>query len=210
MDESMDHLEKKVAAIILAAGGSRRMGQPKLLLHWHGEPLIRWVARLALSAGGDPVVVVTGSDADIVQLALDDLPLSLTHNLDWEKGQSTSVKSGIDALAGNVDAAIVLLGDQPQIPLYVVQQLMRIYREEKPEEPILIPAVNGKRANPVLLTRAVFEPLTRLEGDAGARTIFSRYPVRLIPFDDTDLLLDVDLPEDYRKLMEKPAPQFPK
>lgn len=209
MDESTNHLEKKVAAIILAAGGSRRMGQPKLLLHWHGEPLIRWVARLALSARCAPVVVVTGSDAEHIQHALNDLPLHYVHNPAWATGQSTSVKTGVNALPGYVDAAIVLLGDQPQIPLYVVQQIMRIYREEKPEEPILIPAVNGKRANPVLLTRAVFEPLTRLDGDAGARAIFSRYPVRLIPIDEPDLLLDVDDPEDYRRLMEKPAPQFP-
>jgi molybdenum cofactor cytidylyltransferase len=208
MAESDNPVEKRVAAIILAAGGSKRMGQPKLLLDWHGAPLIRWVALTALNAGCSPVVVVTGASAERVQHALDGLPLGFTHNPDWQKGQSTSVKLGVNALPENADAVIVFLGDQPHIPLRVPQKLMQIFREENPAEPILAPAFNGKRSNPVLLARAIFAPLAGLAGDAGARMIFSQYPVRLVPFDDPDLLLDVDLPEDYQRLTEIPAPRY--
>lgn len=200
--------EKKIAAIILAAGGSSRMGQPKLLLDWHGQPLIHWVVRLALSAGCAPVIVVTGANPEAVKQALNGLPLTYTHNPDWQKGQSTSVKAGVSALPHDTDAVLVFLGDQPHIPLRVPRELMRIFQQEKPAEGILIPSFNDKRANPVLLERRVFDSLKTLEGDAGARSIFSQQPVRLIPFDLPDLLLDIDAPDDYLKLMDIPAPDF--
>lgn len=200
--------EKKVAAIILAAGGSTRIGQPKLLLDWHGQPLIRWVARLALHTGCTPVFVVTGANAAEVRGALDGLPLIFTHNPDWQNGQSSSVKAGVNALPQSVDAAMVFLGDQPHIPTRVPQELMRVYLSEDVTEEILIPAHEGNRANPVLLTKRIFEPLKALRGDAGARTIFSQHTIRLIPFNEPDLLLDIDSPTDYQRLIEKPAPQF--
>lgn len=199
---------KKIAGIILAAGGSTRMGQPKLLLDWHGAPLVRWVARTALAADCAPVVVVTGAERLAVETCLIDLSVVLIHNPDWQKGQSTSVKVGVQSLAEDIDAAMVLLGDQPQIPLQIPQTLITAYMEDTPPPPILAAAIGEQRANPVLFDRALFPVLTELEGDAGARTIFSRYPVQLIPFNDPNLLLDVDSPEDYQRLMEIPPPKF--
>ena len=200
---------KNIGAILLAAGGSTRMGQPKLLLKWHGDPLVRWVARLALGAGCSPLVVVTGSHSGQIRRALADLPLRFVHNPDWASGQSTSVIAGVSALPAETDAVIVFLGDQPQIPLEVVRQLQKVYREEQPAEPILVPAVNGKRANPVLLDRRVFKPLTSLEGDTGARSLFSQFSVRFVSFHNSELLLDIDSPEDYRELMDKAPPLLP-
>lgn len=200
---------KKIAGIILAAGGSKRMGQPKLLLEWHGAPLIHWVARTALAAGCSPLIVVTGANADAVTHSLAGLPVVLTHNPSWEQGQSTSVRTGVNALPPEIDAAIIFLADQPQIPASVVQELMRNFREDDPPTPILITTYSGQRGNPVLFDRALFQPLAMLEGDAGARSIFTQYPVHLIPFDDPDLLLDVDSPKDYQRLMKKPPPIFP-
>ncbi len=208
MDEPVNKNNKTVAAIILAAGGSTRMGQPKLLLEWHSEPLIRWVARLALHTGCAPVVVVTGANADDVRRALAGLPLTFIHNPDWQKGQSGSVKTGVSMLPADIDAALVYLGDQPHIPPSVPLELLRTYLQEEPSESILIPTYQGNRANPVLLDKQIFEPLGTLSGDAGARTIFSHYPVKLIPFDEADLVLDIDSPEDYQRLLEKPAPHF--
>lgn len=201
--------EKSIAGIILAAGGSKRMGQPKLLLEWHGAPLIHWVAKTALAAGCSPLIVVTGANAAAVTHSLAGLPVVLAHNPDWEQGQSTSVRTGVNALPPEIDAAIIFLADQPQIPMSVVQELMRTYREDEPPSPILITTSAGKRGNPVLFERALFQPLTRLKGDAGARSIFAQYPIHLIPFDDPDLLLDVDSPEDYQILMEKQPPFLP-
>lgn len=200
---------KKIAGIILAAGGSTRMGVPKLTLEWHGSPLIHWVVRITLAAGCSPVIVVTGANAGAVEESLAELPVQFAHNPNWENGQSTSVRTGIEALSKDVDAAVIMLGDQPQIPLNVIQTLISLFGEETPPPPILVTAIGEKRANPVLFDRAMFPVLTGLEGDAGARTIFSRYPVQLIPFDNPDLKLDVDSPEDYRRLMELPPPVLP-
>ena len=204
-----DNMKKKIAGIILAAGGSSRMGEPKLMLDWHGLPLIRWVARVTLAAGCSPVIVVTGANSSAVEKSLAALMVQFAHNPDWEIGQSTSVRTGIEALSDDIDAAMIFLGDQPQIPLIVPQTLIHIYQTETPPPPILVTAIGKKRANPVLFDRAMFPVLTALEGDAGARTIFSRYPVQLIPFDNLDLKLDVDSPEDYRRLMELPPPELP-
>jgi len=201
--------QKSIAGIILAAGGSTRMGEPKLLLKWHGDALIRWVARLALAAGCSPVIIVTGAKRSEVEAAVSDLPVKPVHNPRWEDGQSTSVRTGILALPADVDAAMIFLGDQPQIPLATVQELMRIYRASEPPLPILLPASSGRRGNPVLFDRSMLEKLTRLQGDAGARLIFAEHQVKLIPFDDPNLLLDVDLPEDYQRLMEIPPPVLP-
>ena len=205
----MNSHERKIAGIILAAGGSTRMGSPKLLLEWHGDALIRWVARLTLTAGCSPVMVVTGAHHSGVEAALADLPVEKIHNPRWGEGQSTSVRAGILALPGDIDAAMIFLGDQPQIPLSTVEELMRIYTESDPPMPILLPASSGRRGNPVLFDRAMLYELTRLEGDAGARLIFSKYPVRMMAFDDPNLLLDIDVPEDYQKLMELPPPVLP-
>jgi len=208
MDNSATQSHKKVAAIILAAGGSTRMGQPKLLLDWHGQPLVRWVARLALYAGCAPVIVVTGANADEIRQALAGLPLIFTHNPDWQIGQSSSVKVGVNTLPEEVEAALVFLGDQPHIPPRVPRELLRVYQQDEPAEIILIPTHKGRRANPVLLERRTFEPLGRLSGDTGARLLFSQYPVKLIPFEEPDLVFDVDSPEDYQRLLEKPAPRL--
>lgn len=185
------------------------MGQPKLMLSWHGVPLVRWVARTALAAACSPVIVVTGADPGAVENSLANLPVTFAHNPEWQQGQSTSVRTGVQALPGNVDAALILLGDQPQIPLVVLQTLINAYLNETPPPPIVAVASGGRRGNPVLFDRGQFPVLTTLEGDAGARTIFSRYPVQLIPFDDNNLLLDVDSPEDYQRLMALPPSLLP-
>lgn len=185
------------------------MGQPKLMLSWHGAPLVRWVARTALAAACSPVVVVTGADPSAMENSLNNLPVTFAHNPDWQQGQSTSVRTGIQALPDDLHAALIMLGDQPQIPLVVLQTLINAYLNETPPPPIVAVASGGRRGNPVLFDRALFPVLTTLEGDAGARTIFSRYPVQLIPFDDNNLLLDVDSPEDYQRLMALPPPLLP-
>lgn len=203
---SMPANEKKIGAVLLAAGGSKRMGEPKLLLPWCGKPIIRWVARLALEAGCAPLIVVTGAGAEEVQKALANLPVCFIHNPDWESGQSTSVKAGVAALSNDVAAAMVFLGDQPQIPLHVVEEIIETYRSSITAEPIFIPTVDGKRANPVLLDRSIFAQLVHLAGDTGARALFAQFPICYIPFSEPDLLLDIDNPDDYQRLIEKQPP----
>ena len=91
-------LFEHTAGIILAAGGSSRFGQPKPLLDWHGKPFVRAVAETALAAGLSPVVVVTGANAEQVENAIRDLPVSIIRNQDWQDGQSTSIRAGLRSL----------------------------------------------------------------------------------------------------------------
>ncbi|MEW6241035.1 MAG: selenium cofactor biosynthesis protein YqeC [Chloroflexota bacterium] len=200
-----------VAGIILAAGASERFGQPKQLLDWRGQPFVRAVAKTALDAGLDPVIVVTGAGADVVEAALRDLPVTIVRNEGWQEGQASSIRAGIRALTPSPlsrrergwgeGGALFLLADQPHIPVNVIQALVEHHTREL--YPIVAPLVMmEQRANPVLFDRVTFPDLLTLTGDVGGRALFSKYPVEYLPWHDDRLLLDVDKPEDYQRLVE--------
>ena len=189
-----------IAGVILAAGAASRMGQPKLLLPWKGEALIYRAARIALEAGLDPVVVVTGAGSLEMKEALTGLDVRVVENPAWQTGQSSSVRAGINALPQETQGVIFLLGDQPYVSADLIQVLVETFNQTHPI--ILAPFVGAKRSNPVLFDRSIFEALRGLQGDAGARTIFAQYPPTPMPWQDERLLFDVDTPEDYKKLIE--------
>ena len=198
----MNHIAKNpvnIAAVILAAGSASRMGQPKLLLPWKGEALIRHAARTALEAGLSPVCVVTGAGQEDIRSALTGLDVQLAHNPDYLDGQSTSVRTGIKSLPAETRAVIFLLGDQPFVTAGLLQALVSTYSLMHPL--ILAPFVNEKRTNPVLFDRGVFESMNQLAGDSGARSLFGQFPPASMPWDDERLLFDVDTPADYQRLL---------
>lgn len=190
-----------VAGIVLAAGESRRYGTPKQLLSWQGEPFVRRVAQTALDSGLSPVMVVSGAYTSQIRQALGNLPVILVHNPDWMEGQSSSVKAGLRALPPEAGAALFLLADQPQVPKDLILSLLENHAGNL--MPIVAPQVAGRRANPVLFDCTTFPALMELEGDVGGRPLFSRYPVAWLPWDDPRLLLDVDTPEDYHRLLKE-------
>jgi molybdenum cofactor cytidylyltransferase len=192
-------MSESVAGIILAAGASQRMGQPKPLLLWRGKSFICHVARTALDAGLAPVVIVIGAHADEVRSALADLPVEIVYNPNWAEGQSTSVQAGLQSLPPETDAAIFLLADQPHIPAALVRALLEQHVQTR--APIVAPLIGEQRGNPVLFDRSTFPDLMSLHGDAGGRLIFSRYPAAYVPWHDPNLLLDVDTLEDYERLL---------
>lgn len=192
---------KKTAGIILAAGQSTRYGEPKQLLDWKGKPFVRHIAETALQAGLWPVIVVTGFYSAEIESCLSNLPIQLVHNPEYEQGQSASIKAGIASLPKQIGSAIFLLADQPQIPVAVIRALMETHA--KSLSPILAPLVlEERRANPVLFDQVTFPDLQTLTGDVGGRAIFSNHRVEFLPWHDDILLLDVDKPEDYQRLME--------
>lgn len=203
MNDSAAPSVQNIAGVILAAGGSSRMGQSKLLLPWKGEALIRWPVKAALQAGLSPVIVVTGAYAEAIEQTLAGLDVVIVHNPDWAEGQSTSLRSGMAALPNDIEAAVLLLGDQPQLLVDLIQDLVREYRENAPAVPIYISAYQEKRGNPVLFDRSVFQELQSLSGDAGGRQIFSKHPLMYVPVNNPDQLFDIDSPADYRHLTEK-------
>lgn len=199
LENNILHLIERTAGIILAAGTSSRYGQFKQLLDWKGKSFIRQVTETALQAGLEPVVVVTGFRHTDVASHLQDLPIRLIHNPDFELGQSTSIKAGIRSLPQHIGAAVFLLADQPQIPTEVIRALVEAHAGERPS--ILAPLVlEERRANPVLFDRVTFPDLLNLTGDIGGRGIFDKHRVTYLPWHDDILIFDVDKPDDYERL----------
>jgi molybdenum cofactor cytidylyltransferase len=187
----------RVAGVILAGGGSSRLGQPKQLVAWRGRVLVWHAARAAIDAGLSPVVVVTGAEADGVAAALRDEPVELVYNPRWQSGQSTSVLAGLEAVEGRAEAVCFLLADMPRIPPDLIRREVDAHRRTL--SPIIAPWAGGRWANPALFDRSVFDSLRSLRGDRGGRTLFDRYPVLRIEWDDA-ILLDVDTPDDLAAL----------
>lgn len=191
---------RRTAAVILAAGASERLGQPKQVLDWFGQPFVRCVAQTALQAYFDPVIVVTGHQTQQVRQALNGLALQIVHNPDWRAGQSSSVKAGLAAVPQNAGAAIFMMADQPHIPLQLLQALSDAHAADLPA--VVAPRVQGQCANPVFFDRCTFPDLAQLSGDSGGRQLFSKYGVHWLPWADAKILLDVDTVEDYQILLE--------
>lgn len=209
-------VHEPLAGIILAAGGSQRFGRPKQMLAWRGQPFVRAVAKTALEAGLSPVVVVTGAHDEQITAAVQDLPVQIAYNREWESGQASSIRAGISSLITprseassdssplhgeeNPGGAIFLLADQPQVTPTILHALMEEHAATL--APVIAPMVLDRRANPVLFDRITFPDLMKLEGDVGGRAIFSKYRVTYLPWHDDALLLDVDTPEHYQRLKD--------
>ncbi|HEY5983751.1 MAG TPA: selenium cofactor biosynthesis protein YqeC [Anaerolineales bacterium] len=189
------------AGIILAAGGASRFGKPKQLLNWLGESLIHRATRMAFGAGLSPVVVVTGARANEVEAAVGDLPVIIARNTDWRAGQSSSIRTGLDACPPSAAAAVFLLADQPLVTEAVIRTIVEAHASEAAA--IVAPLVQGeRRGNPVLFDRETFPDLRQLSGDEGGRGIFDRHRIHYVPWHDDGILRDIDTEEDYRKLQE--------
>jgi len=197
-DQMLLEYHEPIAGVILAAGGSNRFGTTKQLLDWKGNPLVKHAAETALAGGLSPVVIVTGADQENVTLAVKGLPVECVHNPDWEQGQSSSVRTGIESLPPQVGGAMFLLADQPFTPPELIRRLVKEHTINR--IPIICPKVNGKRANPVLFDREIFPDLAKLTGDKGGRALFDSYKTRSVNWENDLIRKDIDTPEDYDKL----------
>jgi molybdenum cofactor cytidylyltransferase len=186
-----------IAAIVLAAGASTRMGRQKLTLPMAGgRPLVRLAVEQVLAAGLDEVVVVVGGDAEAVAAALATLPVRVVVNPRYAEGQSTSLRTGLDALRPGTDAAVVALGDQPLPDPDVIRRLVAAFRTTG--RPIAVPVYRDGRGNPVLFGATLFGELRGVTGDQGGRGVIARDPARVVEVPvDMAMPADIDTPEDY-------------
>jgi CTP:molybdopterin cytidylyltransferase MocA len=153
-----------------------------------------------------PVIVVTGAHSEQVEAAVIGLDVMIARNEDWKTGQGSSIGRGVSSLTthpsqnvGAAGGAIFLLTDQPQIGTSIIHALKEKHAEGL--YPIVAPMVIDRRANPVLFDRTTFSDLVHIEGDTGGRAVFHKYRVEYLPWHDAGLLLDVDTPEQYQRLI---------
>ena len=183
----------KLAGIILAAGTSSRFGERnKLLCPYRGQAMVRWAAAAAITAGLEPVIVVTGCDAANVQLALEGLALEFVHNDGFADGQAGSLRTGIAAVPDSCSGAMILLGDMPDVSADIIEQLMDGFAGETE---IVVPRYEGMRGNPVVLGRAHFAGLDQISGDRGARELLTSNAVRFVDIASQAVLRDFDTPD---------------
>ncbi|MAF07116.1 MAG: hypothetical protein CL389_04585 [Acidiferrobacteraceae bacterium] len=185
-----------VAAIILAAGFSERMGQHnKLLLPIGDTPMIRHVALAVLASRVEPAIVVTGFEGAQVRGALTGLELTFAENPSPDEGLSSSLRVGLAALPGNCTAALVCLGDMPGIRAGHIDTLVTAFLAHDAKL-ICTPSYGGERGNPVLWPCHLFTKMQTLTGDTGARILLADYPeqVLVVPMADDAVLTDIDTP----------------
>lgn len=184
----------QLGAVLLAAGGSSRLGRPKQLLDIEGEPLVVRQARMLLALEPACVVVVTGAGQEQVAAELGDLPIRCEHNPDWSRGMGTSLAQGIRAMPERARGALILLVDQWKLTGADLQELIDAWAADP--QAAVIAAYEGTRGPPAVLPRSLFERLSRLQGDSGARNILKRWKgaVKAIPL--ARAAADIDTAED--------------
>ena len=207
---------------MLAAGGGSRLGGGKLLLPWRGRPLLAHLLRaVARTRGLLSLTVVLGHDADAVRRAVDEsvpefsVPVHGTLNRDWGEGLSASLRHGLEYVQGSpggeaVESILFLLGDQPLVTPETLNALIRAHAEacaKAPGHPATVPEYQGRRGNPVILSRRLFPALMALRGDVGARHILRELGagVLRVPVGDPGVLHDVDTLEAYDALRALPG-----
>ena len=192
----------RIAALVLAAGQSRRMGTlNKLLIEIDGVPMVRRVVEMLRQSKADPIVVVTGHQREKLTAALEGLPVTLVHNPDFAQGLSTSLKAGIAALGDEIDGALVCLGDMPRVSAAEVDRLIGAFNPVE-SRGIVVPTLNGKRGNPVLWSKRFFAEMSQVAGDVGARHLIGAYPemVAEVEMVGDGVLTDIDTPQALAKL----------
>ena len=187
----------RIAALLLAAGQSRRMGGPnKLLAEVEGAPMVVRVARRLLASHARPIVAVLGNRADEIDAALGRLPIERVRNPDFAEGLSTSLKRGIAALPGDIDGVLVCLADMPLVAGRHLDRLIAAYNPLEGRA-IIVPTRRGKRGNPVLWAKRFFAEMGQIAGDVGARHLIGEHAelVAEIEMEDDAVLVDIDTPE---------------
>jgi molybdenum cofactor cytidylyltransferase len=192
----------RIAALVLAAGRSSRMGTiNKLLINVDGKPMVRHAVDAVRDAGLDPVIVVTGHERERVEAALRDIPVKLVHNPAFAEGLSSSLKAGLAAVPPGADGVLVGLGDMPQVGAADIERLVLAFNPVEGRA-IIVPVRNGKRGNPVLWDKRFIPEMRNVAGDVGARHLIGTYPEAVVEVEmpGDGVLTDIDTPQALARL----------
>lgn len=191
-----------VGLVLLAAGGSTRMGAAKQLLAYRGKPLVRHAAEVALATGCRPVVVVLGARAGEVRVALEGLPLLLVENPRWEEGMGTSIVAGIAALAPySVEGAVLALADQPRVTPAALNALIAAHRDSG--RPVAASRYADTVGVPAFFALELFRELLHLPPAQGCKRVITANPECTILLDCPDAEADLDTPEEYARAVRE-------
>lgn len=188
----------RIGAVLLAAGASTRMGQPKQLMLLDGKPLVVRAAECLLATETWPIIVVLGSHAEAVRARLARLPVLFADNPAWAEGMASSLRAGIATLqqfSRTLDGALVSLCDQPGFSPEVVRQLIAMQRASG--RSMVAAHYAGRNGAPALFMRDQFPALVSLTGEEGARTLLNRQPGQVATIAVPGLEADLDTPEDF-------------
>lgn len=189
------------AALVLAAGNSSRLGQPKQLLIYQGETLLHRAVRTALAAGCAPVIVVTGALDVVLRQAMADLPCQAVHSTDWAAGMGVSIRAGLACLAAG-PAVLVMSCDQPLVKAEALQQL--IHQQQASGAPAAAATYAGTFGIPAVFAPAAVADLRGLRPEQGAKPLLASYGPALILVPMPDAAFDVDTPAAYAALLARP------
>jgi molybdenum cofactor cytidylyltransferase len=191
-----------ILGVVLAAGLSRRMGQPKLLLTLEGKPVLRHAVERMLADGVDEAVIVVPPEHGDLEAALAGIPVRLAVNPKPEAGQGSSIAVGVSAAPAGAEAVLIALGDQPRLPPQVIPGLIAAFR--RMGKAITAPRYREGQGNPVLFGPQVIPELRALTGDRGARAVIEKDTSRVAWVDfDEPMPADVDTPEDYDRVRSR-------
>jgi molybdenum cofactor cytidylyltransferase len=193
---------KNIGVIILAAGGSSRLGQPKQLLRFQDKPLLQHIVDQSQIFTFEAYVLVLGAHAVEIQKSIDPGHFKVIINEDWEEGMAGSIRRGVEAslfIEPELEHILILLSDQPFVTSELIHEMIAAHTKRGKE--ITGCGYEDTVGVPVLFTRRFFKELCMLEGDRGAKVLIKKYPDKLavVPFELGSL--DVDIPEDYTKLL---------
>ena len=195
-------------AVVLAAGESRRMGEPKQLLRWQGEPLVTRAARVALESGASETIVVTGAVGAQVEAALGPLReagrgrLRVVHNAAWQAGQAGSVRAAVEALPAACEAVLFTPVDQPRLPAGLLRRLWQAWRGGSDLAAVTVEG--AVRGAPGLFDRRFFGQLRQVQGDGGGGRLLRRYAAEVSAIEaPLEWVADVDTPEDWRAAVDR-------
>ena len=193
-----------VAGLILAAGQSKRMGRPKMTMTWGDTTIIGQVAHTLLQGGASPVVAVTGGMRQEVEEALREMPVSTVFNPGYESGgMISSVHAGLQALDKQTTAVLVTLGDQPQIQVAVVQELIGEYHDSRAL--LIVPSYQMRRGHPWLVSRELWQEILGLQPPLTLRDFLTQQASKIhyLPVDSASVVQDIDTPEQYEQYRPK-------
>lgn len=196
--------DPRIGAVVLAAGKSVRMGQPKMAMPWGDTTVIGQVVATLASAGLGEVVVVTGGGRDDVERALDclprDWPVRIIFNPDFVAGEMlSSIQTGVAELGNSCEAALIALGDQPQIEADVVVTILDTYYQSGAS--LVIPSFGMRRGHPMLIARSLWAELLALRSPQTLRELIqaNQGEIVYVNVDTPSILQDLDTPEDYHR-----------